>query len=173
MSGGSRSALRFLSTPWRDDHCWRLPCYKARMYSPGLGRFLQTDPVGYKDDLNWNAYVGNNPVNLTDPSGMIASLSGNFASSSSTAAPAAGSKLDGAAIAMPNSDKAGSAQQIAASTNNPNYAAKMLGYDRVEFGAMIHQMKAENQLRGDDNVIWHDNGDVYFKGIQIDNMHNY
>jgi RHS repeat-associated protein len=60
--------------------------YKARMYSPGLGRFLQTDPVGYKDDLNWYAYVGNNPVNLMDPSGMIASLSGSFASSGSTSA---------------------------------------------------------------------------------------
>ncbi|WP_175958581.1 RHS repeat-associated core domain-containing protein, partial [Burkholderia sp. BCC0405] len=36
--------------------------YKARMYSPGLGRFLQTDPIGYKDDLNWYAYVGNNPI---------------------------------------------------------------------------------------------------------------
>jgi RHS repeat-associated protein len=43
--------------------------YKARMYSPGLGRFLQTDPVGYADDLNWYAYVGNNPVNFTDPTG--------------------------------------------------------------------------------------------------------
>ncbi|WP_408370256.1 RHS repeat-associated core domain-containing protein, partial [Paraburkholderia sediminicola] len=29
--------------------------YKARMYSPALGRFLQTDPVGYRDDLNWYA----------------------------------------------------------------------------------------------------------------------
>ncbi|WP_213766671.1 RHS repeat-associated core domain-containing protein [Caballeronia sp. dw_19] len=44
--------------------------YKARMYSPALGRFLQTDPVGYKADLNWYAYVGNNPINLTDPTGL-------------------------------------------------------------------------------------------------------
>jgi hypothetical protein len=65
-------------------------------------------------------------------------------------------------------------EQLAASTRNPKFAAKMLGYDQDTFGDMLHELKPKNGLRPSDNVIFHDDGSVEFNGRMLDdNIHNY
>jgi RHS repeat-associated protein len=44
--------------------------YRARMYSPALGRFLQADPIGTAGGANFYAYAANDPLNLVDPYGL-------------------------------------------------------------------------------------------------------
>jgi RHS repeat-associated protein len=45
--------------------------FRARYLHPKLGRFLQTDPLGYKDSMNPYQSFGNNPVNFMDPMGEL------------------------------------------------------------------------------------------------------
>lgn len=47
----------------------KLYYYKARVYDPQSGRFLQTDPVGYGADMDLYAYAGEDPMNGSDPTG--------------------------------------------------------------------------------------------------------
>jgi RHS repeat-associated protein len=44
--------------------------YRARWYSPELGRFLTQDPIGYFGGVNLYAYVENDPVLWIDPFGL-------------------------------------------------------------------------------------------------------
>ena len=45
--------------------------YRARDYMPSIGRFLQTDPKGYDaGTLNLYGYVGEDPIDRMDPSGL-------------------------------------------------------------------------------------------------------
>lgn len=69
IPGGSNSGrFQYTGQMWLPE--LGIYYYRARMYSPTLGRFLQTDPIGYGGGANLYAYVGGDPVNHTDPSGL-------------------------------------------------------------------------------------------------------
>ncbi len=60
---------RILFTGREYDKETGLYYYRARYYNPQIGRFLQTDPIGYTDGMNWYGYCRNNPVVFADPGG--------------------------------------------------------------------------------------------------------
>ena len=51
------------------DYDLALYNYRARYFDPTMGRFLQTDPLGYQDSMNLYQGMNMNPVNFGDPWG--------------------------------------------------------------------------------------------------------
>lgn len=56
--------------------------FRARYYNAAIGRFLSPDPVGYFDGPNVYVYVGNDPLNFIDPTGLLKETVVNGASNS-------------------------------------------------------------------------------------------
>jgi RHS repeat-associated protein len=54
--------------------------YRARYFNPEIGRFIEEDPIEFASgDTNFYRYVGNSPLDRTDPSGMFSYLDYNDA----------------------------------------------------------------------------------------------
>jgi RHS repeat-associated protein len=64
-----KNIYTFTGREW--DKETALHYYRARYYDPVEGRFISRDPIKFRGgDVNLYAYVANDPVNATDPSGL-------------------------------------------------------------------------------------------------------
>jgi RHS repeat-associated protein len=68
-TGSSSTPLEF--TGRENDGTTGLYYYRARYYSPQLGRFISEDPLGLVAGTNFYAYVGGNPISQSDPTGRL------------------------------------------------------------------------------------------------------
>jgi len=70
-STGFRNSYTYTGREW--DKETGLYYYRARYYDPMEGRFIQKDPIGFEGGINVYNYVGSNPINFTDPTGLLTS----------------------------------------------------------------------------------------------------
>jgi len=64
-----RNSYTYTGREW--DRETGLYYYRARYYDPMEGRFISKDPIGYNGGLNVYSYVGQNPINYKDPTGLL------------------------------------------------------------------------------------------------------
>ena len=69
VSSGQASTNPFQYTG-RENDSTGLYYFRARYYSPSLQRFCNEDPLRFMAGMNFYSYVGNSPINGTDPSGL-------------------------------------------------------------------------------------------------------
>lgn len=65
---GNTGLFQYTGQVWLQDPA--LQYSRLRTYSPADGRFLQADPIGYQSGANLYTYVGADPINFRDPTGL-------------------------------------------------------------------------------------------------------
>ena len=103
---------------------------RARWYEPGSGKFINEDPSGFKGgDANLYRYVGNDPLDQVDPSGLSASwaknLGSGFYGSSSSSSSSLGSSFS--SLSSSSSSSLGSSFSSLSSMGSSSSSSSSLG----------------------------------------------
>jgi len=69
-AGTGTAATPLQYTGRENDGATGLYYYRARYYSPTMGRFISEDPIGVAGGTNFYAYAGGNPISRLDPLGL-------------------------------------------------------------------------------------------------------
>jgi RHS repeat-associated protein len=154
----------------------RLVRFGSRDYDALTGRWTAKDPILVRGgDTNLYAYVGGDPINRTDPSGLIlpfVAAGCAFGGCEALGAAAAwtasllGAGLAGGAAAHYRGEISQAASDLINLTvwtgqKIPQWVADELGIDRKALGKAIEKIKNAIGNRGDENVtIDTDTGDV-------------
>ena len=113
--------------------------YRVRRYEIASGRaeWQSRDPIGEKGGINLYGYVGNSPVNRTDPLGLVF-LMGGWSSSGNAAYNAAMAVLDGddsdGGASPPCKNENGYTDENGYTVSNPGWGPDLSGENLQHFG---------------------------------------